>query len=87
MRGKNGEPWRLTSQPGLKEATPELGETRFNRDILKQHHNNMNHHEYKNLIELLQYMLNTTINNTMHSIRKQHPKTKALHNDSSIESN
>ena len=39
---------------GLKEATPELGETRFNQDILKQHHNNMNHHEYNNLTTHLQ---------------------------------
>ena len=38
MRDKNGEPWRLTSNLGLKEATPELGETRLNRDTFKQHH-------------------------------------------------
>ena len=27
---------------GLKEATPELGETRFNQDTFNQHHNNKN---------------------------------------------
>ena len=27
---------------GLKEATPELGETRFNRDTFNQHYNNKN---------------------------------------------
>ena len=63
---------------GLKEATPQLGETRFNQNILKQHHNNMNHHEYNNLTTHLQYMLNTTINNTIHWITKTTPQNQGF---------
>ena len=42
---------------GLKETTPELGETRLNRDTFKQYHNNKNQHEYHSLTTHLQSML------------------------------
>ena len=39
---------------GLKEANPKLGETRFNWDTFKQHHNNKDQHEYHSLTTHLQ---------------------------------